>query len=235
MNKGLIRTAAVILSGTILAACAGCSSGKNSSSSSRNNMVSANIPEGANVAAEDMPYGASVTQLKPETDSNIQLWIEFDNRYLKREEDGTYPSVYPVNDYFEAVNEKSGELMEKAYYPASFKDILSKANADTSDAFMANYYDIFKDTIGEDFEFDYIMIDKCIVFDGSNNEYGFDVKDDELKELDPSVIDKITERYALEVDATYRNNNGDSLLFSNRSGNALTLYEYKIDGKYYIV
>ncbi|MBQ6212079.1 MAG: hypothetical protein IJJ57_04190, partial [Ruminococcus sp.] len=100
---------------------------------------------------------------------------------------------------------------------------------------MANYYDIFKDTIGEDFEFDYIMIDKCIVFDGSNNEYGFDVKDDELKELDPSVIDKITERYALEVDATYKNNNGDSLLFSNRSGNALTLYEYKIDGKYYIV
>ena len=70
MNKGLIRTAAVILSGTILAACAGCSSGKNSSSSSRNNMVSATIPEGANVAAEDMPYGASVTQLKPATDSN---------------------------------------------------------------------------------------------------------------------------------------------------------------------
>lgn len=236
MRSNVVRILAVILSGAMLASFAGCSSsGSKESSSSRYNQAAGNVPENANVAEEDMPYGAHVTQLKPETDSNINMWIEFDNRYLKREEDGTYPSVYPINDYFEAVNKKSGELMQKAYYPASLDDILKRAGADTAEDFMKDYYDIFKDSLGEDFEFDYIMVDKCIIFDGENTEYGFDVKDDELKELDPSVIDKITERYALDIDLQYKNSNGDSLLFSNHAGNSLTLYEYKIDGKYYIV
>ncbi len=234
MKFSLSGSAALLTAAVMLCSAYSCSN-SSTDSSSKNNQASGNIPAGANVAEADLPYGAKITQLRPDTDEHIKIHTEFDNRYFERTKDGTYPSVYAVHDYIYAINERDVDIMKEAFYPPLLEKYSKDDGHENIQDYIDSYCDSIKEVLHEDFTFDYIIIDSCDVADPDNLDDDFKELDAELEAVSPGITAKITDRRIVDLDLYYNVNGQNEKSYTNHSGDSLMLYEYQIDGKYYIV
>ena len=236
MKISFAKLTAVLAAGAIIM-CSAVSCGDGKASSSGNNLVGGgNVKSGMNAAESDLPYGAKMTQLRPDTDDRIEVFTEFDNRYFTRTEDGKYPQVYPVHDYIHAVNERSVDIMKEAFYPPLLEKYCKEAgHEDNIQEYIDSYAESIKDVLKEDFTFDYIIIQACTIADPDNLDVDFKELDEELESVEPGITAKITDRRIVDLDLYYNVNGQNEKSYTNHSGDSLILYEYEIDGKYYIV
>jgi len=94
--------------------------------------------------------------------------------------------------------------------------------------------------IKDEYEFDYILINDCIKStDDAASSFVFPTVDDLLKKFgeerdNADITNRVNSRKVVRVEAFYTNENGDYSL-SNRYGNDIDIYIYRINGKAYIM
>lgn len=217
----------IILSCAVMMACCSCSDGNSSSSSeSRNLLVSDNAGKGINVNEDEMPFGATMTDLYPD---DVPISISYENRFMTEDE------AKKISDYISAINTCDAELMKKTCYP-SYLDYLVEQYENTD---VQNYLDDRHSTIANDytngeFDFDYILINSLMDEDDNENDTGFSHLDTQIYEKSPDA--EITSRKMVGIDVLYslENDNG-SYSLSARTGSDMILYIYTIDGQIYIL
>lgn len=195
------------------------------------------IDDVGSIAEDDLPYGSTIVQLKPEIDENIKMSIEYDRRFVTEEE------AVKISDYMFALNNADGELMETVVYP----DYLEKIKSDNGLSSTTDYLNTMIENIktqytdNEDFTFNYILVNDCLDDTSSDTEDTFSILDDILdtyansKGKEP-VSSKITSRKLVKIDTMYTlNESGGSYSLTNRTGADQQLYLYTIDGQLYIL
>ena len=208
-----------------LASC-GESSENNTAKSGENVLVGDNIGKGVNVSEEDMPFGATMTDLYTE-DGEVQICISYENRYITKEE------AIKLSDYVSAVNSKDAELMEKTCYKPYLDYIVSNYGNKSTEEYLTARHDEIRDSYaGEEYDIDYIITNALHTEDEDNSVTGFDELDAKLKELSPDI--QITDRKLVEVDILYRVSDGEFSL-SKKTGSDTKLYLYTIDGQMYVL
>lgn len=237
MKISIARITAVLAAGAlVMCSAVSCGDGKKNSSSGNNLVGGDNVKSGMNAAESDLPYGAKMTQLRPERDERITVFTEFDNRYFTRTEEGSYPQIYPIHDYINAVNERSADIMKEAFYPALLEKYCKEAgHEDNIQEYVDSYADSIKKALNEDFTFDYIIVQACTVADPDNLDADFKDLDAELESIEPGITEKITDRRIVDLDLYYNVNGQNEKSYTTHTGDSIILYEYEIDGRYYIV
>ncbi|MDE6784166.1 MAG: hypothetical protein K2J26_02140, partial [Ruminococcus sp.] len=153
------------------------------------------IPENYSVAEEDMPYGSKVTELRPETDSNLHNMICFDNRYFS-----DYNEIYKIDEYINGINENNPEYVKNAFYPEYLEYAASKSGIDSADDYISNYYLTLKEMLGEGFSINYIDISKCFEPGAEIAQSYFDDADAAITEIDGAeVLEKVTSKKVVEI------------------------------------
>lgn len=192
------------------------------------------MPSGTNIAEQDMPYGATITKMLPENFPEIKITTEYDNRFLSEDEAAL------VSNYFLAVNNNDVELLRSLYYEG-YSDYYSKYIGffDTS-AYLSGMREEMTELIKDEYEFDYILINDCVKStDDAASSFVFPTVDDLLKKFgeerdNADITNRVNSRKVVRVEAFYTNENGDYSL-SNRYGNDIDIYIYRINGKAYIM
>lgn len=222
--KSLLKKSLAFLTGSMFLLCAyGCDEKKE---------YSDEADKIGSMAQEDLPYGATITQLKPSYDENVKIAMEYDNRFLTVEE------AMKLSDYVAALNNSDGELLSNTFYKPLLDKICDNSQYDTVDEYIAATHDNIRDSyIGYDFSFDYILVSNCLTEKDDDSETGFSSIDSTLASLDESIVDKITDRKMVTFDIEYRitNEEGGSYMLSSATNTDSTLYIYTIDGEIYIV
>lgn len=102
----------IILACAFVLACVSCSDDNSGSSGeSKNMLVSDNIGKGINVTEDEMPFGATMTDLYSDKDG-VPISISYDNRFM------TADDAEKISDYISAINTCDAELMQKTCYPS---------------------------------------------------------------------------------------------------------------------
>ena len=240
-NSFLKRSAAVFFAAVLAAGAVSCSKASNESASSNTNLVGEG-PQG-DVAEEELPYGATITQLKHEYDENALITIEFDHRFFKAE-DGSLPEIYRITEYFEAINNSDADLMEKAYYPGLYESICGTSGKlqyiqDYHDkiAYLIAEYQLDNKSTNTDgsFRINYLMVDA--IDDETTDPDSFTAMDNTLAACDSSALAKVTRRRRVALTGMYTltKEGGSFDLNSAVQQNAIYLYIYDIDGASYII
>lgn len=221
MKKFIILLFAVVMT------CCSCSEGKSGSSDeSRNMLVSDNAGKGVNVKENDMPFGATMTDLVPD---DVPISISYDNRFITEDE------AKKLSDYIYAINSCDAELMEKTCYP-SYLDYLVEQyeNTDIQDYLDSRYSDIENSYTNGKFNFNYILVNSFMDENDSNDDTGFSHLDRKIYEKSPDA--EITSRKMIKTDILYTLENDDSSYsLTMRTGSDMILYIYTIDGQIYIL
>lgn len=178
-------------------------------------------------------YGAMTQQIKADSNENVPIDIEFDNRFLNEEE------AILISKYFECLNSNDAELFESLYYDGYLAYNSSLSGMTPADT-LTQFYQSISSKIGTtDYKFDYIVINGVYTpEDGvSGDHYNFEsvknVWDSFADSTDASLKDAINSRKVLAVEALYKTETGDYSL-SERYGCDSYLYVYQINGKYYL-
>lgn len=183
-----------------------------------------------NVAQEDMPYGASIAQLKPELNENLKLGIEYDNRYLTEDE------AVKISDYVYALDKLDAELMNQTVYPGYLDQYAERAGASDLKGYLEMCRENIEDNyIYDEFEFTYISVNDCITEENdTDGEANFSSVDANLSSTYGDL--NITDRKMIKIDIMYSvaSDNG-SYSFSMRQGSDSIIYVYTIDGEPYII
>ncbi|MBQ8961081.1 MAG: hypothetical protein IJ071_07675 [Ruminococcus sp.] len=244
MKDILIRTAALLLSGAVLVGSAAC--GDKSTTEPKGahghedegNLAAANVS--GSYDEEDLPYGATMTQLLPSLNEGLPISIEYDGRFLDEE------AGRVVSTYLSALTAADEALMETAFYPPYLEysyQYNGYTNAqDYLDAVKINLLGAISEHVGKDvdsIDIDYIMITDC--YGEGSDKVGTDFTD-----MDKIMNDALGEDFLVKVesgsrkeiyvDFTYKIPDDDtSYDYNYGTGYPLRMFMYKIDGKYYIV
>ena len=89
MNKFILKTVSAIISCALLMSFSSCSNSENNTSSG-GRVDAGDLPDNYSADEENLPYGATLTELKPSYDENTKIAVEFDNRFFKADGD-KYP------------------------------------------------------------------------------------------------------------------------------------------------
>lgn len=218
----------IVLACALMLACVSCSEeSSGSSGESKNMLVSDNAGKGVNVSEEEMPFGATMTDLYAPDD--VPISISYENRFMTADE------AEKISDYISAINSCDAELMQKTCYPPYLEYLVTQyENTD-----VQNYLDTRHDTIANtytngEFDFNYILINSLMDEDDDDSETGFSQLDSKIHEKSPDA--EITSRKQVGIDILYslENDNG-SYSLSARTGSDMILYIYTIDGQTYIL
>lgn len=218
----------IVLACALMLACVSCSEeSSGSSGESKNMLVSDNAGKGVNVSEEEMPFGATMTDLYAPDD--VPISISYENRFMTAEE------AEKISDYISAINSCDAELMQKTCYPSYLEYLVTQyENTD-----VQNYLDTRHDTIAStytngEFDFNYILINSLMDEDDDDSETGFSQLDSKIHEKSPDA--EITSRKQVGIDILYSLENDDgSYSLSARTGSDMILYIYTIDGQTYIL
>lgn len=215
------KVCAVLTVGTLMACFTGCKEEKSKYSDPADDI--------SYLAQEDMAYGATITQLKPEIDENISIAIEYDNRYLNEDE------ARKLSNYVAALNNCDSELMSQTFYKPFLDNICEQSGAADLDEYLKNMHDnLVNNYIGYDFDFDYVLTVDCLTEEDDDSETNFSAVDASLDNTGDS--DKITSRKLVTFDLEYSiDGSEDSYMLSTSTGTNSSLYIYTIDGEVYIL
>ncbi|MDE6035649.1 MAG: hypothetical protein K2G36_07045 [Ruminococcus sp.] len=219
----------MILACAFMLACVSCGEKDSSGTSgeSKNMLVKDNVSDGINVNENEMPFGATMTDLYAPDD--VPISISYENRFMTAEE------AEKISDYISAVNTCDAELMRKTCYP-SYLDYLVEQYENTD---VQNYLDTRHQTIANtytngDFDFNYIIINSLMDENDDNSDTGFSQLDSKIHEKSPDA--QITNRKMVGIDVLYTLTDSDgSYSLSTRTGSDMILYIYTIDGQTYIL
>ena len=217
----------ITLACAFMLACVSCSEESSGTSGESNNMlVSDNVGDGINVNENEMPFGATMTDLYPD---DVPIAISYENRFMTADE------AKKISDYISAVNTCDAELMQKTCYP-SYLEYLVEQYENTD---VQNYLDTRHQTIAStytngEFDFNYILINSLMDENDDDSDTGFSQLDAKIHEKSPDA--EITSRKMVGIDVLYslENDNG-SYSLSMRTGSDMILYIYTIDGQIYIL
>lgn len=225
MKRFFKRSAALLAGVLFLTSAAGCGDKEESEASDYADRMQS-------VAAEDMPYGASLAQLLTSQTDKVKIGIEYDNRYLTEEE------AIKLSDYVAAINESDGELLEQTFYNPLLDYYMEQSEATDLTEYITSIHDNIKDNyIGYDYEFDYITVDDCVTQDSDDADSEFSSIDTVLKSLgDESILDKVTSKKSVTFDIEYVITGEEgSYMLSNCTSTSSNMYIYTIDGEIYIL
>ncbi|MCM1315702.1 MAG: hypothetical protein NC205_02770 [Prevotella sp.] len=217
----------IILACAFMLACVSCSEeSSGTSGESKNMLVSDNVGDGINVNKNEMPFGATMTDLYPD---DVPIAISYENRFMTADE------AKKISDYISAVNTCDVELMQKTCYP-SYLEYLVEQYENTD---VQNYLDTRHQTIAStytngEFDFNYILINSLMDENNDDSDTGFSQLDTKIHEKSPDA--EITSRKMVGIDVLYSLENDDgSYSLSMRTGSDMILYIYTIDGQIYIL
>lgn len=219
----------IILACAMMIACVSCSDGKSDSSGeSRNMLVSDNAGKGINVNEDEMPFGATMTDLYSDRD-NVPVSISYENRFMTEDE------ARKVSEYISAINTCDAELMQNTCYPSYLEYLVNQyENSDVQDYLDERHTTIAGSYTNGEFDFNYILINSLMDEDDSDSDTGFSKLDEKILEKSPDV--EITSRKMIGIDVLYSLENDDSSYsLSMRTGSDMILYIYNIDGQIYIL
>ncbi|HBB19532.1 MAG TPA: hypothetical protein DCZ62_03720 [Ruminococcus sp.] len=240
MKDVLRKTAALALVGAMAFGTAACGDKSSSSDSghSEGNMAAANVS--GDVAEEDLPYGATMTQLLPSINEDVPITIELDERFIDQE------AGIAVSNYLSALTNADAALMEKAFYPPYLKASYEAGGFSSAQEYLdevqANLFSVIAEHAQKDVDqitVDYIIVDNCYSEGDAEAGSHFSDMDQILSDsLGSDFLSKVEEgsRRELYVDFTYVLPNDDtSYDYNYGTGYPLRMYLYKIDGQYYVV
>ncbi|MCM1505785.1 MAG: hypothetical protein NC177_01440 [Ruminococcus flavefaciens] len=219
----------IILACALMLACVSCSEESSESSGESGNMlVSDNMGEGVNVAAEDMPFGATMTDLYADND-DVPISISYENRFMTEEE------ARKISDYISAINLCDTELMQKTCYPSYLEYLVEQyENTDIQDYLDTRHRTIENTYTNGAFEFDYILINSLMDEEDDDSDTGFSQLDAKIHAKSPDA--EITDRKMVGIDVLFTlESEGGSYSLTNRTGSDMILYIYTIDGQIYIL
>lgn len=210
----VITAAAVLLS---------CSVGCNDKESEQNTA--------GDIKEEALPFGSTLVSLDPDTNSNVKIAIDYDDRFITEEE------AIKLSDYVAALNSCDTELMEKTIYPPYLSFLAESNGFSTNTEYVQGIYNtIEQNYTGEGFDFNYIVIDELFDVNSEEESDSFSAIDSRLKTLnDGDAAPKISSRKMVAIDIYYSIDDTGSYQFSKRFGDDLYLFLYEIDGETYIL
>ena len=222
MKKFIILVCAVML------ACVSCSESASSSETSGNTLVSDDLGDGINVNADDMPFGATMTDLYSDHDG-VPISISYENRFMTEDE------ARKISDYISAINTCDAELMKSTCYPSYLDYLVTQyENKDVQDYLDTRHNTIANNYAGGEFEFDYILINSLMDENDNDEDTGFSILDQKILENSPDA--EITSRKMVGIDVLYTLKDADgSYSLSQHTGSDMMLYIYTIDGQIYIL
>lgn len=219
----------IIIACAVAMACCSCSESKPDSSVADGKvLVGDNAGKGINVDADDMSFGATMTDLYTDTD-NVPVSISYENRFMTEDE------ARKVSDYISALNTCDAELMRNTCYP-SYLDYLVEqhGNTDVQDYLDTRHSTIAKSYTHGEFNFDFIITNSLMGENDSDSDTGFSTLDAKIHEGSPDA--EITSRKMIGIDITYTlDGENGSYSFAKRAGSDMILYIYTIDGQIYIL
>lgn len=233
MKKIFSWAAAITLAAVMAVGTASCGDKEESSGT---NLVGGGPADGKDVADEDMPYGAHVTELTSEIDENISIMIGFDNRYLG-EGGQDYSEVYLVDSYFDALNRNDVAAVKACYYPGYLEALSGDDSFDSPEEFISTYRAELENTFGAGFNIEFIDISNCQLSGDTEAETMFSIRDSSLAEVfGDSILDKITSRKLLTIagNSYYTLEGGGWGEITSVLPEGIFICVYEIDGKPYI-
>ena len=180
------------------------------------------------ITEDEMPYGATITQLKASEDNGIKIGIDYDNRFISEDE------ARLVSNYVAALNSKDAELMEQVYYPPYFESIVNASGEADGTAYLQSRFAAIEERTGGTTDMEYVTIesvedDKEMAEEYSNLEIG-------LKEIaGEDITSKIRSKKVVGIDIIYSLNGENSISLANTLGQYSYLFIYDIDGQLYIL
>lgn len=243
MKSIIKKAAALFLAGAMLTGFSACADKESASEHNGEHGDEGNLagdaPSG-DFNQDELPYGATMTQLLTSINDDISVSVEYDSRFLSEEEGKL------VSNYLYAMTTGDAELMEQVFYPplldyssktagySSSKEYIEAANKNLIDSITTHVQEEVKQ-----FDIDYIMITDCYVSGDPAIEEDLSGMDKMIAEgIGQEHIDKTDKatRKEIYVDFTYTVNGGaDSYDYNYGVGHTIHLFIYNIDGKYYIV
>lgn len=226
MKKIVCAALGVILLGSALTAC--------HDEEEKHQMI--NTEDLEDVSQDEMPYGSTIYQLRPENDSNIKYTVEFDKRYFGGDgEEEDLREIYILHDYIKALNENDHEKIKSLYYPGYLEYMCNIGGYLSVEQYLNSVNAALTEALGEGFEIDYINISNCLTEKDEDAASYFIQAESVLYTIDGSLEDKITSKKVTEIGGyTCYSTPENSYIFVNHT-DALTLLVYEIDGKIYLL
>ncbi|MBR1591601.1 MAG: hypothetical protein IJ666_01115 [Ruminococcus sp.] len=234
MKKIILKTVSALLSCAVMMSLSSCSNQNNDTSSSGGRVDAGDLPDSYNADEQDLPYGATLTELKPSYDENAKISVEFDNRFFT-EEDGKYPEIYKITDYMYALNHVDVELMNETFYQPYLEYAYKEAGCGSVKEYLQSYYDNLYEKLG-DFTFSYIDVTGVLTEDDEEARSYLNKVDEILNSIESGITDKITSRKIVYIGGyTMYSNDAGSYQLTEALGREVTLYLYEIDNQLYVL
>ena len=237
--KSLKKILSAVLTAVMVFSTVSCSKSESSTENANTQGVRVDkgndIPDNVSVSEEQMPYGATMLALFPENDENVKIPVEFDKRFFSSDENGNYPELYRVSDYFVSLNQNDKDLFTEVFYKPYLEFAVNETGFSDIESYFNDYHDYMTKSLGEGFEVDYIIIESLET--KADNPERFSQLDERLSNIDKDISQKIdegSEKY-ITLECTYNINGEGSYAFSYRLDETVSLYLYTIDGVAYIV
>ena len=220
MKKSFTRFTA-LAAAAVMAFSASACDGKNNADSSA-----------SKVTEEQMPYGATIMMLEPETHPDVPITVDYDKRFLT-EAEGT-----AVSQYVNALMTQDTATIEKLVYKPYLDFIMQQKGAADISAYLSAMYDNIYNIVGGTFKFTYIVINDCYEeTDSAAVQNEFAQIESNISALDNGdFVSKAASRKKVAVELIY---NLDSVegefSLTQRTGDDSYLYLYEVDGQIYVL
>lgn len=216
----LMRLSALAAASALLMASVSC--GKKDSSSDEhehkhNNMVG-DIDDNANASPEDLP--AAVKLLTP-TVSGVPIKMEYVEENISEQE------AIAVAKYLYGMSNRDGEMVKSVMYDGMENHIVSSGQAENIQAFTESAYDYYRDFVGEDYSFDYLIAG------GLYTEMEYTYYDNIVLGADRDA--EITGRKTVFMETYYSSDSTSSGIMRNKSGDFVYVVVYTINGQSYVM
>lgn len=190
------------------------------------------LPDEYYVSDEELPYGATLTELKAENNDNTEITTVFDNRYFTDEE------IFLVSRYIYALGKDDAELMSEVLNNDIMTYTYTESGKESFQDYLDEHYANLKELLGGDFEFSYIDISDCIREGDEGMEDAFVYSD---KILDAATGESKSESVTMRKEimiggySMYTSPDGTSQMLMDSLTEPLTLFIYELDGELFII
>lgn len=198
-------------------------------------LVEDNLGKNDNITQENMPYGASITELKPSKNDRIIYNIDFDKRYFGGDEENPdYSEIYIIHDFIVALNKNDHDKMRSLYWEGYLEYESAQKGYEDVDAYLDDMYNTYVQLLGEGFEIDYINVSSCYNETDEEGERYFNMADKLISEVDNTLLTKIESKKVVEVGGytSYETEKGMYQLVNHSY--PIILRVYIIEGKAYL-
>lgn len=229
MNK-IKKILAVCAACAMGISCVSCDKNKDKSEQGSGGLVDTADLKDYSISQDEMPYGSTLSELKPASDENVKIAIEYDNRFLEMEE------AYVISEYMWALSQKDEASIRKTFYPDLLDYTVKVAQMESAEEYINASYDNLAEALGGDFEFSYLDI-TAVEYEADTKET-FDNVDEGLNFCsDDDILGKVSSKkcVTLEGYTMFKLSDGTEKLVSGVLSSPISLCIYKIDGQYYIV